>query len=62
MVEIRIRIKGQPEAQELYEAAAVLLGLVIREAGAEADITMRSTGDIGEQELSVPEFMSKRGE
>lgn len=61
MVEIRIRIKGRPEAKELYEAAAVLLGLVIREAGEEADITMRTTGDIVEQELLVPEFMSKRG-
>lgn len=61
MVEIRIRIKGRPEAKELYEAAAVLLGLVIREAGEEADITMRTTGNIVEQELLVPEFMSKRG-
>lgn len=61
MVDIRIRMKGQPEAEVFYEAVAALLGLVIGETGAKADITIRSTGETESQELLVPEFMSKRG-
>ncbi len=61
MVEIRIRIKGQPETEELCEAAVILLGLVLKETGAEADISLRSITETEGQELLVPEFMSKRG-
>ncbi len=61
MTEIRIRIKGKPESEEVYEAAALLFGLVLREAGAEADISLRSMTETEGKELIVPEFMSKRG-
>lgn len=61
MVEIRIRIKERPETEELCEATVILLGLVLKEAGAEADISLRSITETEGQELLVPEFMSKRG-
>lgn len=61
MVEIRIRIKEKTESKEIYEAAAILFGLVLREAGAKADISLRSMTETEGQELLVPEFMSKRG-
>ncbi len=62
MIEIRIRMKGLSEAKDLCEAAALLFGLVVREAGFDVDLSMRSTGEDGDQKLLVPEFMSKRGE
>lgn len=61
MIEIRIRIKGQTETEELCEAAVMLFGLILKEAEAEADISLRSMTETEGRELIVPEFMSKRG-
>ncbi len=61
MIEIRIRIKGQTETEELCEAAVMLFGLILKETEAEADISLRSMTETEGRELIVPEFMSKRG-
>lgn len=57
MVEIKIRIKQQPESENAYDAAAALLGWIFKKTGIEADVSVETSVN---RKLSAPTFMSKR--